>query len=319
MKTIKFLALIALFIGFTSCNKEDDPIPGSDSIAFEGSFSREFDVQGSTQRATYSITQGTINYDLAGGFTQTNYDTAKEYYSSDDNRWIGYRASNSTYYVIFFKNISDTEVTLYKKEVASLEAGKIEPIPAADDTENYGWNTYKKDLPISGKIENLHAPQEGGQGQPTSGPFTKFDFVNGLTTTSDTDWDIAFRGTTVIVNGGDSSGTTDEPVRNGEAGAYIATGTLDDITSADTSLFVQDSASGLAIPTGSGNGWYNYTGSPDHLILPIAGKVLVFKTRDGKYAKVEILSYYKDTDTSSDSKHYTFSYAYQSNDGVTTF
>ena len=51
-------------------------------------------------------------------------------------------------------------------------------------------------------ITNLYAPQLGGQGQPTSGAFTKFDFATGQTTTSETDWDIAFRGTSIIVNGG---------------------------------------------------------------------------------------------------------------------
>ncbi len=316
MKTIKLLAFLALFISFASCDNDDDsPEPGNDSIDFLGSFSREFDVQGTTQRATYAIAQDKINYDLAGGFAQTNYDTAKEYFSSDDNRWIGYRASNDTYYVIFFKNTSDTEVTLYKKEVASLDAGKKEPIPAADNTENHGWNTYKKDLPISGKIENLHAPQVGGHGQPISGEFTKFNFETGEITTSDTDWDIAFRATKIIVNGGVSSGLTDEPERTGNAGAYIATGAMDDITSVDTSLFVQDSADGFAISSD----WYNYTGSPDHLILPITGKILVLRTRDGKYAKVEILSYYKDGDTANDSRHYTFNYMYQPNDGVTSF
>ena len=143
MKTIKFLALIALFIGFASCDNDDDT-PKEDSITFKGSFSREFDVQGTTQTATYTITQDKINYDLAGGFAQTNYDTEKKYYSNNDKRWVGYRNSNSTYYVIFFKDVSDTKITLYKKEVASLEAGKTEPIPAADDTENHGWNVYQK-------------------------------------------------------------------------------------------------------------------------------------------------------------------------------
>lgn len=314
MKTIKLLALIALFIGFTSCDKDDDPILGNDTIAFEGSFSRQFDVQGTTQRATYSITQDNINYDLAGGFAQTNYDTAKEYFSSDDNRWIGYRESNNTYYVLFFKNVSDTEITLYKKEVASLEEGKIEPVPAADDTENHGWNTYQKDLPISGKMENLYAPQVGGHGQPISGEFIKFDFTTGEITTSDTDWDIAFRATKIIVNGGVSSGLTDEPTRNGNAGAYIANGALESITSVDTSLFVQDSADGFAISSD----WYSYNSST-HIITATAGKIIVIKTRDGKYAKIEILSYYKDGDTSSDSRHYTFNYVYQPNDGVTTF
>ena len=320
MKTIKILAFIALFISFTSCSKEDDsPVPGNDTIEFEGSFGREFDVQGTTQKVTYTIDQNKINYDLAGGVANVNYDIKKEYYSKDDKRWIGYKESNSTYYLIFFKDISDTKVTLYKKKVASLDVGKAEPIPAADDTKNHGWNTYQKNLPISGKIENLHAPKVGQHGQPVSGPFVKFNFKTGKTTTSDTDWDIAFRATTIILNGGESSGTTDEPTRTGQAAAYIASGTLEDITSVDASLFVQDSASALAITTGSGNGWYNYTGPPDHLIKPIPGKILVFRTADGKYAKVEILSYYKDANKDLDSSYYTFNYVYQPNTGVTSF
>ena len=35
---------------------------------------------------------------------------------------------------------------------------------------------------ISAVYNNLHAPQEGGQGQPISGPFTKFSFETGQTT-----------------------------------------------------------------------------------------------------------------------------------------
>jgi hypothetical protein len=74
----------------------------------------------------------------------------------------------------------------------------------------------------------------------------------------------------------------------------------------------------LAIPTGSGNGWYSYNPTT-HLISPIAGKVLIFRTADDLYAKVEILSYYKDKDPSSDGQHYTFDYVYQPNEGVTNF
>lgn len=173
----------------------------------------------------------------------------------------------------------------------------------------------------SEKVTNLHAPQAGGQGQPVSGAFAKFDFATGKTTTSDTDWDIAFRGTAIIVNGGKSSGTTDEPARNGNAAAYIVSGTLASVKSVTAANFKQDAADGFAIKAGSGNGWYTYAGPPTHLISPTPGKILVFKTRDGKYAKVEILSYYKDADASNpaNSRHYTFNYVYQPNAGVTTF
>jgi len=173
-------------------------------------------------------------------------------------------------------------------------------------------------------IENLNAPQEGGQGNPISGEFTKFNFATGQTTVSETDWDIAFRGTIILVNGGEITGIEDEPNRTGEAAAYIASGTLASVTSVDTSLLNQDFENSPAILTGSGAGWYIYAGPPTHLITPIAGKVLVFKTHDGKYAKLEILSYYKDAPASPDAfadldKYYTFNYVYQPNGGVTIF
>lgn len=177
---------------------------------------------------------------------------------------------------------------------------------------------------ITGTAFNLHAPQLGGQGQPVSGEFTKFDFETGQITTSDIDWDVAFRGTTIIVNGGTSQGTTDEPGRNSQAGAYIATGTMESITSIETTSFVQDTSAELAIPSGSDNGWYNYAGPPTFLITPLAGKILVFRTSEGRYAKIEILSYYEDAPSNPDafvdqSRYYTFNFVYQPNNNVTIF
>ena len=173
-------------------------------------------------------------------------------------------------------------------------------------------------------VEDLHAPQDGGQGQSISGAFTRFDFETGLQTESDTEWDIAFRGTSIIVNGGTSLGTNDEPERTGDAGVYIYNGTMAEMVAVNTSLITQDSSEGYAIASGSGNGWYTYTGPPTYLISPTPGKILVFRTRDGKYAKMEILSYYlgapENPDAFSDpSRYYTFNYVYQPNEGVTNF
>ncbi|AZQ59427.1 hypothetical protein EJ994_11640 [Maribacter sp. MJ134] len=171
---------------------------------------------------------------------------------------------------------------------------------------------------------NIPAPQTGGQpsDEPVGGPFTKFNFATGAVTTSDTEWDIAFRGTTIAVNGGVVTGTNDEPAREGEAGAAIATGTFASITDAASYTFAQDSDSGFAIPTGSDNGWYNYN-FMTNVIAPIPGKVLVIRTSDGRYAKVEILSYYKDAPAQPDgfadeSRFYTFNYVYNPNEGQTS-
>jgi len=172
---------------------------------------------------------------------------------------------------------------------------------------------------VSARVSNLYAPQTGGQGQgPEGGEFTKFDFATGQTTTSATDWDIAFRGTTIIFNGGAVTGSADEPVRNGNSKAYIDNGTFANISEVTEANFVQDGSSGLAIPTGSGNGWYTYN-PVSHLINPTNNKILIIETRDGKYAKVKIISYYKNMDTSLDYRYYTFDYVYQPNEGITSF
>jgi len=169
----------------------------------------------------------------------------------------------------------------------------------------------------SNTVSNLPAPQTGGQGQEIGGDFTKFDFSTGLETTSDTEWDIAFRGTTIAINGGVSTGTADEPERNGDAAAAIATGTFASVVTAEGLVFTQDTSAGYAIPAGSDNGWYNYN-FMTNVISAIPGKVLVIRTRDGRYAKVEILSYYENQDTTASSRFYTFNYVYNPNLGDTS-
>lgn len=128
-------------------------------------------------------------------------------------------------------------------------------------------------------------------------------------------WDVAFNKTIIIVNGGNSG--------PGLGGALIHTGVFDDLATAPADGYKSDNTSSKAIATGSGSGWYNYSGAPNHVITPIPGKVLVIRTAEGKYAKVEIISYYKDAPlvlASQDpsSGWYTFRYVYQDN-GSTSF
>lgn len=170
---------------------------------------------------------------------------------------------------------------------------------------------------VSEQAINIQAPQAGGAGQgPISGEFTKFSFKTGSVVT-DASWDIAFRGTTILVNGGAAIGLSDEPTRTGTAALSLETGTLGSITEApaDTS-FKQDAPDVYALPTGSGNGWYTYNPQVNQ-INPIAGKVVVIKTNDGFYAKMEIISYYKDLDASNpaNGRFYTFNYVYNPNLG----
>ena len=159
----------------------------------------------------------------------------------------------------------------------------------------------------------------GQQPVAATGKFTLYSLKDNKqianTDSATTKWDVGFRGTTIIVNGG--------AIRSGQGGAYVYTGTFDELTAVPASVtFSQDqSATALAITTGSGKGWYNYN-QTTNIISPIPGKVFVIRTGDGKYAKMEVLSYYQNApsapDANSVARYYTFRYLYQP-DGSQTF
>ncbi|MPR37338.1 HmuY family protein [Salmonirosea aquatica] len=155
-------------------------------------------------------------------------------------------------------------------------------------------------------------------GRPTSsGKYTFFSFQNGIVPSADSasmKWDLALKGTTLLTNGGASG--------PGQGGAVVLDGIFDETQALPASAAIQSDTKALpAIPTGSGKGWYSYD-PQTHLITPTAGKVIVVRTADGKYAKMEILSYYKGAPTAptqtSESSYYTLRYVYQP-DGTPTF
>ena len=151
----------------------------------------------------------------------------------------------------------------------------------------------------------------GGGGQPTSATkYTFYSFANKAVVanadSNSTKWDVGFKGTTIIVNGGISG--------PGQGGALVQDGLFTEAATAPETGFKVDAASGLAIPTGSNNGWYNYN-SANNLVTPLAGKVIMVRTATGKYAKLEIVSYYQNAPATptptSVSRYYTFRYLYQ--------
>jgi HmuY protein len=123
-----------------------------------------------------------------------------------------------------------------------------------------------------------------------------------------TDWDIAFQATALYVNGGTSG--------PGAGGAMILEALFGEVTEAPADGYSTDSSEGLAIPAGSGNGWYNYNPA-SNLITPIPGRVLVIRTANGQFAKVRILSYYQgapdQVTAESVGRYYTFEFVLQPN------
>ncbi len=138
-----------------------------------------------------------------------------------------------------------------------------------------------------------------------------------------TAWDIGFRGTTVIVNGGTSG--------PGQARAQIVATPFAELTMAPTDGYLADGqntcpagqggpGAPYAVCTGSGNGWYSYVPFPTGggYIVPTAGRTLVVLNADGRtYSKVRFVSYYQGNPdpatitTTSLERFYTFDFVTQ--------
>jgi hypothetical protein len=200
-----------------------------------------------------------------------------------------------------------------------------------DETNNVVVNPNDYNVSVSGKIvtvKNLAADTiigMGAQGPYGAGKYTFFSLGSNSkiasTDSATSNWDLAFAGKIILINGGTSG--------PGNGGAFVYAGTFDALTSvpADSTFRTDNAPTSYAITLGSGKGWYSYD-QQSTILTPIPGRVLVIKTANGKYAKVEILNYYKGNTTPLstasdsikiyDSRYYSFRYTYQA-DGTTTF
>jgi len=154
-------------------------------------------------------------------------------------------------------------------------------------------------------MDNIPA-DTGSQNKTTYFRFKDSTIVTGSDTAT-VNWDIALKSTTIYTNSGSSG--------SGQGGALVLTNVdFSSVDEAPETGYKIDSIGAPAIPTGSGNGWYLYDFATN-IISPLPGVVLIIKTGEGKYAKVQILSYYKDAPTnptaSDRSRFYTFKYYYQ--------
>ena len=190
-------------------------------------------------------------------------------------------------------------------------------------------NTTQVDPVISVTVTNLPAdtiigitpgaPPSGGMPYG-AGKYTFFSLERGVvvpaTDSASNKWDIAFKGSTILTNSGNGG--------PGAGGAFVYIGLFNDLKTipSDSTFRTENVPTSYAIPLGSNKGWYVYDGL-NNLITPIPGRVLVIRTATGKFAKIEILNYYKggvtpaasasDNVKMKDQRYYSFRYSYQSN------
>ena len=118
------------------------------------------------------------------------------------------------------------------------------------------------------------------------------------------DWDLGFQRTKVKLNGGISGPGQGAAVTLKEV-------EFDPVKEAPADGYVADSDQNLGIVAQSEEGWYIYTGPPNHWILPLEKRVFVVQAADGTFAKVRFIGYYKDNDNKKEGGFVTFEYVHQ--------
>lgn len=152
---------------------------------------------------------------------------------------------------------------------------------------------------VANRVTELPADPNTGlgpDGRPTgaTGRYTFYSLrenkVVPNTDSASTKWDVAFRSSTILAN----------QTAGSKGGILLRVGAFADLAEAP------DTTYGASV---SGAQWYDYA---NNIITPKAGRVLVVKTADGKYAKMRLVSYYKGQTASNDptaSRYFTFDYA----------
>jgi hypothetical protein len=180
----------------------------------------------------------------------------------------------------------------------------------------FGLVSCKKDdskpMPVITKTDSIPAAFS------PAGKFTYFSFKNGAvvseTDSATTKWDFAFKYVNIIVNS-HASGP-------GNAGVIIQSGIYDSYkTPSATGNAYYTTKTQTPIKDNGPGAWYLYDQSV-HALTPKAGQFFVFRTADGHYAKMEILSVTTDVPFTNPvpptTIWYKFRFTYQA-DGSTNF
>ncbi|SMO96536.1 HmuY family protein [Gracilimonas mengyeensis] len=143
-------------------------------------------------------------------------------------------------------------------------------------------------------VTQPRTPVANIEGDVESNPgYTFFDLDAGAVvedSASDA-WDIGFGGTTLIANSGN------------EGGIQVISGAYADVEEAPADGYEAETAQ---------SSWYNYDFT-SHQVTPKEDQTIVVETPDGNYAKIEILSYYRDSNTENESRYFTFNYTLKTN------
>lgn len=173
-KKISLLPFALLpFIFATACGNEQPAVSDQELLAalpnqplpFAGTYSWSFKLAGFEQISSHGFFGDKINYQMQGKIHSTTYQMQQLAYDSEQQKWLG-KDGKGNYYVLFFKDIKSSSMSIYKRKHQQLEPLLKFSQPPATATTDHGWNVYSKYrqqqelLPISGKYKTSTANLE---------------------------------------------------------------------------------------------------------------------------------------------------------------
>lgn len=141
------IALILLSCGYKNTTKDTEKFASKlkkDVFELKGTYYWNFKLMGALQESINKFYADSIAYEMKGKIYSTKYTMQKLSYDHKEKRWIG-EATDKTVYVLFFKEVTDSAMVIYKhkcKDKGIQEALEF-PYPKPNATEDHGWNVYR--------------------------------------------------------------------------------------------------------------------------------------------------------------------------------
>ncbi|MEM8896811.1 MAG: hypothetical protein AAGC85_01845 [Bacteroidota bacterium] len=165
-KTLSSISLLTTLMVLNACSHKssqeeiaavEDQFT-QDEFSLTGDYHWSFQLMGGTQHSVHTFFADSIDYTMEGKVYSTDYTMKKLSFDQTRQKWIG-RDENGFVYVLFFKEQTDSTLTIYKRKCKAngIEEALSFSFPEANATEDHGWNVYtyshadvRDVLPISG-------------------------------------------------------------------------------------------------------------------------------------------------------------------------
>ncbi|MEM1268683.1 MAG: hypothetical protein AAF752_16815 [Bacteroidota bacterium] len=135
----------------TSCSAQDpaeNTAPVQDPFELRGTYAWTFDIPNyGTQVSKNVFGAELVEYSMDGPAYTTRYDIHLESFDAAEGRWVGH-TGNGVYYVMFFKDVTDESVTIYKHKCVDQDEAYAFAFPGPDATADHGWNVYVRQEPF---------------------------------------------------------------------------------------------------------------------------------------------------------------------------